>query len=139
MAARKPKSLIVENNSAVVGKFPVVRFVDPADEQRYQCRWVRTTTGAWTGTEYDADAHGYVPVDPAEVGMQRFGRDVSNEGTVVRFAEYILMKCDKQQFVERQLQQDKNSIALQNQIDRDTPKLNDGHQRVVPMSTQYAT
>ncbi len=136
MAAQKPKKLIVENNSAVVGKFPAVRFVDPDDEEKYQCRWVRTTmataNGGWSGNEYEADSNGYVPVLPAEVGLQRYG---ANEGSVVRFAEYILMKCDKKEFIERQQGVVDHSIALQAQVDRDIPQLDGGSRHVVSMAT----
>lgn len=137
MAAHKPKKIVVENNSAVIGKFPVVRFVDPADEKKYQCRWVRTTmataNGGWSGNEYEADSNGYIPVSPAEVGLQRYG---ANEGSVVRFAEYILMKCDRGEYDARQKDVVDHSIALQAQIDKDIPQLSGGSRHVVPMATQ---
>lgn len=137
MAAGRPKKLIIENNSAVIGKFPVVCFVDPADEKKYQCRWVRTTmataNGGWSGNEYEADSNGYVPVSPAEVGLQRYG---ANDGTVVRFAEYILMKCDKKEYIDRQQGVVDHSMALQAQIDKDIPQLSGGSRHVVPMATQ---
>lgn len=133
MAAHNPKKLIIENNRAVVGKFPAVNFVDSADEERWQCRWVRTSTDKWPGCEHEAESEGYTPVDPLEVNMNRF---TSNEGSVVRFSEYVLMKCSKEEYKARQLETVKHSIALQSQVEERLPQLGVKPQHVVPMASQ---